>query len=616
MDPRGPANRLIRWSGGVGPLFAAAVLGAVLAIQILAMMRASSSTYDEPAVLASGASYVRTGRIQLETTNYPPLMKYLVGLSLEGAGAQFLCRPGFVEQDRFYACGFEYLYRNSVSPEKILFWGRLPSLLMALALGALIWIWSVRWYGPAGGLFALAMFVFEPNLLAHGGLATMDMGLTAFFFAAFFFLSLFVETGRRRPLILAGAAVGAALATKAPGVLALGAFPACLWWGPSPRPRDPRRLVGAVLLSAGVAALVVVAVYQVRFLPRFFELLKFGVGMGFQKGWRNYLHGQILETGYRYFYPLAFFLKTPLAFGLAAVLSFCRRDRRLVFVVAPVLLYVVVFSLSSKQNGLRYVLPIFPFLCLAMGGVPALFGRWKTPAALLLVGGLAIESVGVAPHYLAYFSPLVGGARNGHLWLVDCNLDWGQDFPAIRALWEREGKPELLLATAGLADRDHYFGPHQDVTSDDNTPPWLYYRHVNSTAPTKEWLVVAASKLHGWGVDGDPFAWLRNRKPFAQPGYSSFVFDVTRDPESQFKLGLWYLRRALQAPALRQFRRAGDLDPANPLPLLAEGEALTLAGDAPAARRVYRRALALSGDRPDAAAVLRRRLVDLRAPLD
>ncbi|MBL0350407.1 MAG: glycosyltransferase family 39 protein [Elusimicrobia bacterium] len=409
MDPRGPANRLIRWSGGVGPLFAAAVLGAVLAIQILAMMRASSSTYDEPAVLASGASYVRTGRIQLETTNYPPLMKYLVGLSLEGAGAQFLCRPGFVEQDRFYACGFEYLYRNSVSPEKILFWGRLPSLLMALALGALIWIWSVRWYGPAGGLFALAMFVFEPNLLAHGGLATMDMGLTAFFFAAFFFLSLFVETGRRRPLILAGAAVGAALATKAPGVLALGAFPACLWWGPSPRPRDPRRLVGAVLLSAGVAALVVVAVYQVRFLPRFFELLKFGVGMGFQKGWRNYLHGQILETGYRYFYPLAFFLKTPLAFGLAAVLSFCRRDRRLVFVVAPVLLYVVIFSLSSKQNGLRYVLPIFPFLCLAMGGVPALFGRWKTPAALLLVGGLAIESVGVAPHYLAYFSPLVGG---------------------------------------------------------------------------------------------------------------------------------------------------------------------------------------------------------------
>ncbi|MBL0350406.1 MAG: hypothetical protein IPP68_08525 [Elusimicrobia bacterium] len=52
------------------------------------------------------------------------------------------------------------------------------------------------------------------------------------------------------------------------------------------------------------------------------------------------------------------------------------------------------------------------------------------------------------------------------------------------------------------------------------------------------------------------------------------------------------------------------------MPLLAEGEALTLAGDAPAARRVYRRALALSGDRPDAAAVLRRRLVDLRAPLD
>ena len=49
----------------------------------------------------------------------------------------------------------------------------------AVLLGWLVFGWARTLYGGAGGLLALALYVFDPNILAHGGLVGTDLFATA-----------------------------------------------------------------------------------------------------------------------------------------------------------------------------------------------------------------------------------------------------------------------------------------------------------------------------------------------------------------------------------------------------------------------------------------------------
>jgi hypothetical protein len=55
---------------------------------------------------------------------------------------------------------------------------RYVTVLCATLLGWLIFRWARALYGSAGGLLALTLYVFDPNILAHGGLVTSDLYAT------------------------------------------------------------------------------------------------------------------------------------------------------------------------------------------------------------------------------------------------------------------------------------------------------------------------------------------------------------------------------------------------------------------------------------------------------
>lgn len=542
-------------------------------------------------MIGAGAVYFKTGRLDFASHDYPPLVKYLAGGGSLLAQPQKLGSPRFIDQNRHYALGHEFLYRNSVSPETLLTLARLPSLLLSLTTAFLVFLWARRWWGPWGGLLALSLYVFEPNLIAHGGLATTDMPLTAFLFAATFFVVRYTETHDQRDLVWSGLAAGAALASKTPAVLFFLWSPLLLGGGTDPSKKMPPREWLKSCLALGVlSASVLLVVYQGRWIGLFVDLFRNSVQLGFQGGWANYFHGVTQREGFWFYYLGALLIKTPLPFlaliALGATLAPDRR--RTTLLVLPVAVWLVFFSFSSKQNGLRYCLPAFPFLCLLAGGLAtAPLAQKIRPALLALFLWLPVETLSIAPHYLAYFNQSVGGPAQGHRWLVDSNLDWGQDLPALQRLWEKADRPALFLATAGIADRAHYFGPQQDVTLDINTPPWLYFQYHHPVNVPREWLVVSAGNLHGWGLESAPFAWLSHRTPLAQPGYSSFVYDITRDPESHFQLGIHYQQLGQYPFALRQFQRTQNLAPENPLPRLAEADALALMGRIAEARALF-----------------------------
>ena len=53
--------------------------------------------------------------------------------------------------------------------------GRYVTVICALHLAWVVFRWSRELYGPAAGLLALTLFVFDPNILAHAGLVTGDL---------------------------------------------------------------------------------------------------------------------------------------------------------------------------------------------------------------------------------------------------------------------------------------------------------------------------------------------------------------------------------------------------------------------------------------------------------
>jgi len=185
----------------------------------------------------------------------------------------------------------------------------------------------------------------------------------------------------------------------------------------------------------------------------------------------HYFCGQVLTSGSWLYFPIVLAMKSPLAWLvalLAAVVLIGRRAMKagtatlgvpLVIASTPiVLVYVLVLATSNLNEGVRHVLPLFPFVCLAIGAAAA--GGWaKRVGRVAVIGlsiGLLLESAAAYPDELAYFNVAAGGTNGGIGRLGDSNLDWGQDLPALAA-WQRANPDiKLYFASSGAVDPAHY----------------------------------------------------------------------------------------------------------------------------------------------------------------
>lgn len=195
-------------------------------------------------------------------------------------------------------------------------------------------------------------------------------------------------------------------------------------------------------------------------------------------------------------------------------------------------------SLQRNQLGIRYILPAIPFLFLAMSG--PLQRLWLSPGlggraviVLLMLGG-SVEAVLAHPHEMAHFNLIAGGRDEGRFWLVDSNLDWGQDLHAARDLVAREGWTEYSLA---------YFGsvPPDSLGMQFSLPPRMpkpgkHLISANFVMGRPHGLRDAAGSVHLFGVN--EFAYWKFVTPVRNLGGSILVFDLTAADIREFNAKL------------------------------------------------------------------------------
>ncbi|HEX8619439.1 MAG TPA: glycosyltransferase family 39 protein, partial [Thermoanaerobaculia bacterium] len=404
----------------------AAVLVLAIAIGALAVssVRLDTATADEGAHIAAGLIKLRHGWLSF-FPEQPPLMNVLSALPLGEFAMPEVWRDDLGRGGHWRA-GHALLYGAGNDAHRLLFLARLPTIALFLALCfAVYWVVASE-VGRAWGVVAFALTGFCPNLLAHGRLATVDMALTAFAFIAFAFLLRAVKT-RSVP---AGAACGffamCAVLSKASGVL----IPPFLLiaaalhirkdsnWKPLVKPALAAVAAGVVLLYAITFALASDAYLASawRDTPRMLvpwlqykqhaDAIRFWYAAGHEH--TQFLLGEFSPNGWPHYYFVAFFLKTPLGAILLFVMALVAARRSAsVAMQASFLFFALLLAVSMTSHidlGLRYVLPIYPFLyaaiCIALASV--ITERRRAVAVGVLVAWHCVSSVAAYPSYLSY----------------------------------------------------------------------------------------------------------------------------------------------------------------------------------------------------------------------
>jgi hypothetical protein len=122
---------------------------------------------------------------------------------------------------------------------------------------------------------------------------------------------------------------------------------------------------------------------------------------------------------------------------------------------------------------------------------------------------LVISSLRIYPHYLAYFNEIVGGPNNGHRYLIDSNIDWGQDLDGLSAYLAKRGVEDVWL---------EYFGMALPEKHGINSRPIPCH-------PVKGTIAVSVTLLEG-RKGPSCYQWLKQRVPAEKIGYSIFVYEV------------------------------------------------------------------------------------------
>jgi hypothetical protein len=562
-------RRTTKWQ----QLMAVGLLG-VFFVQAVATIPQLSLTADEPVYLGAGYAFLRSGDLRLATSaQHPPLMQELVALPLLlQPGPELASLEGWdtAEMARF-APAFVAWYGEAL--DAATFAARMVVVGLALLWAAFVFRWAADWFGPWGGLVALTLFVFDPNILAHATLATNDAGWAALSLIALFAATRLLRRSSSswRYLVLAGLALGGSLSSKSSGfftalaLVALLSLEALLKEHPQGRkrrmsgarhpqmpfrshlkilpPHHITRRLGraalqlALILCLGLLVLWAIYGFESRPYPLATQWKVWGEMRGhLAEGHTSYLRGQIRDTGGLTYYPLAFVLKTPpltlvlLALGLVAALAGGPRRWR---AMLPLWVYLGGYGaatlLSSVGTGYRFLLPALPLGFILAGGLfregaPWLrhpLGRRVGWAALALLS--AVVALRSYPHYLTYFNFIAGGPAGGHRYLVDSNLDWGQSFKTLRAYLDRQGIERVQLSYYTYADPALYGVRYQPIAPAPGAAPLLPARFN----PAPGIYAIGATTLQGvMMADPDVYSWFRQREPLARPGDAIWLYAV------------------------------------------------------------------------------------------
>ncbi|HEY0170896.1 MAG TPA: glycosyltransferase family 39 protein, partial [Pyrinomonadaceae bacterium] len=487
---------------------------------MLSVVWQKSITVDEVVMIPAAYYHLAAANCQL-VHEHPPLVKILAGFPLlflqpdENDPAKFGHAPDSPAGKWTYCERF--WEDNPALFESISFWARVPMIALSVLTGVLLFAFARELFGDVAAVLAVALYSFEPTLLAHGRVVQTDVAASFGYLLVFYALHKYLGAPTHWRALLLGAAGGLACLTKFSMLMVgplVGVVFLARWWR-APRVKGSRRVVAAHACATALAALVVInAAYffdhrplgeeGVRWvhekapdnpeaslvavgaasyvLPTDFVLGVFWQLWHNREGHNAGLLGMYSPRGWWYYFPVAFSLKATLPFLLLSLAALGwgahrllrRRERRFLLPLAAFALYAAVSMAGALNLGIRYFLPGYMFL-FVLGG--ALLERLWTSTrkrragafvAAALLAWVCVEAARAYPDHMTYMNQLA--RSKPHWWyLSDSNVEWGDDTRALAEYLRSKGETRVrAMFLAGFLPLHHYGVDYLDAL---DTPP-------------------------------------------------------------------------------------------------------------------------------------------------
>jgi len=188
-----------------------------------------SLTFDEVAHIPAGYSYVAKHDYRLNP-EHPPILKILAGIAVLPLqphfdwNAEFWTTSNDHGEYGQWAAGRHLLHQAGNNTDWLVFWARVPIIILSLLFGIFLFFWGKKIGGIITGLFALILYAFDPNILGHNHFVTTDIGIAIAISIAFYFFLQFLKKPTWANALFGGLALGFAQATKFSAVILLPLF--------------------------------------------------------------------------------------------------------------------------------------------------------------------------------------------------------------------------------------------------------------------------------------------------------------------------------------------------------------------------------------------------------
>lgn len=542
-----------------------------MTINLLTAISRKSITNDEIVHIPAGYFHLVDGNFQVNN-EHPPLAKVWAALPLlfiQPNEPPAESHDSIESIQGFYA---SFWTVNRVSFEAISFWSRAMMLAFAVALGWLVFLHARRLFGERAAVLAVALYVLEPTMLAHGRIVHTDVPAAFFYLLFFFTLHHYVDKPSLRRAMLLGVVGGCALTTKFSMLVLLPVLVCLCLFGIvfASRWRWSRaRLALHFAATALVMLFVINAAYYFRspplaaietlwirssfpliadesssalhflsnFVPTYYLFGILNIINHNRHGHAAFLLGDHSATGWWSYFPIAFALKTTIPFLSLSLVSLAwalrrllaRGDKYFLALVLPLAIYLLL-SMSSRINiGIRHLLPVFPFLFILGGATldrllrPQRMRTVAVASVVTLMGWMSIEAMRAYPHYVPYMNQLTW-RHSGWSYLSDSNVEWGDDVQELAGYLRARGETRVRAAlSAGWSTLPQYDVENVNLLSADA-----------ERLPHTRYVAIGASFLNGSTVPMredtggehyyDRFARYRGRTPEAVIGHSIYLY--------------------------------------------------------------------------------------------
>lgn len=508
-----------------------------------------SPTSDEPPHILSGYVFLRFGHNFIDQ-EHPLLTKSLSSfpllfqdIKIDLTDSDYTRQRQLPHVGKMFDHSRNFLNYQGNNPDQIIFWSRLPMVLLTLFFGLCVFLLARQLFGVVTGIVALFFYATEPFFLAHGPLVNTDIAASGFVLTSVFALILYIEKQAPKRLAFLILSLTAAFLSKFSTFYLLPLSFLLIFL--LVKRNQTLILKHFTIISFSILAIISLFYGLIGFrdlgLGAFIPI-KYFVGLigsvvAISSSERfTYLLGESYFGSKISYFPILIATKTQfltiIGFFISLVLIWLRKlplsKTNTVIFLTPFFSFFILALLAKFNIGVRHISPLYPFFVIfAAGGFIGLARllttfipkKLKLSTILLLIFLLfsfrLYSTYSTYPHFLSYYNFLAGGTDEGWKVATDSNHDWGQDVKRL-ATFVRENNINSLAFdnyTGVYAAREYY-----------KLPVFQFYP---SQKNYKGYLALSTSVITFYEDKPDNYSWVvDNYEPIAKAGKSIFIYRI------------------------------------------------------------------------------------------